>query len=57
MKNINGIIMNNLVQDNKSVQGVKCYDFFISHSSKDREFFKRIDLEEIGKRLLKDLPN
>lgn len=30
------------LQDNKSVQGVKCYDLFISHSSKDREFVRSI---------------
>ena len=30
------------LQDNKSVQGVKCYDLFISHSSKDREFVRSV---------------
>lgn len=30
------------LQDNKSVQGVKCYDLFISHSSRDREFVRSV---------------
>lgn len=32
----------NKLQNDKSVQGVKCYDLFISHSSKDRQFFRSV---------------